>query len=383
MPRRRPRGPSSTSARRGLHRPHPPELPRAAGIPAPHPRGSRVGALVPDGARRRSGRYWSCGPTAGSRQGLAMNRHTGSVPRVVTGGGPAFVALQRRPRWLPAISFALALCSAGQAAANVTQSGDVSPPFAPAPVVDLTGQRIFIGNTSGGVGGIGTVSVTAGGILTAAQIVPGTGGLGTGFVTVTGAGQHRRTSPAARSSNGLDIGSWGTGIVTVSSGGTDRLRVGGGVRVQHHRQRRRLDRNALHQRRLGHGARVDSRSGGEHRSGFGTPGANTAATLSISERRNPVVERQSAVAANSGQTGLVTGNVTISGAGSAWAISRDLAGGGRPGGPDPGAEQQHHRQHHAQQRRQSDHHRRPRESGHRQHAAVPQHVGHGRGDEPP
>ena len=44
MPRRRPRGPSSTSARRGLRRPHPPELPRAAGIPAPHPRGSRVGA---------------------------------------------------------------------------------------------------------------------------------------------------------------------------------------------------------------------------------------------------------------------------------------------------------------------------------------------------
>ena len=116
-----------------------------------------------------------------------MNRHTGSVSPVVTGGGPALVALQREPRWLPAISFALALCSAGQAAANVTQSGDVSPPFAPAAVVDLTGQRIFIGNTSGGVGGIGTVSVTAGGILTAAQLAPGTGGLGTGFVNVTGA----------------------------------------------------------------------------------------------------------------------------------------------------------------------------------------------------
>ena len=37
---------------------------------------------------------------------------------------------------------------------------------------------------------------------------------------------------------------------------TDRLRVGGGVRVQRHRQRRRLDRNAGDQRRLGHGARA-------------------------------------------------------------------------------------------------------------------------------
>ena len=85
-------------------------------------------------------------------------------------------------------------------------------------MVDLTGQHIFIGNTSGGVGGIGTVNVTAGGILTAAQIVPGTGGLGTGFVNVTGAGSTVHLTGGA-AFNGLDIGSWGTGVVTVANGG--------------------------------------------------------------------------------------------------------------------------------------------------------------------
>ena len=99
---------------------------------------------------------------------------------------------------------ALAL-AAPSAAQNVSSTGDVSPPFTPAPVVDLTGQRIFIGNTSGGVGGIGTVNVTAGGILTAAQVLTGLGGLGTGFVNVTGAGSTLRLTGGA-SFNGLDVG---------------------------------------------------------------------------------------------------------------------------------------------------------------------------------
>ena len=162
----------------------------------------------------------------------------------------------------------------------MTQSGDVSPPFAPAAVVDLTGQQIFIGNTSGGVGGIGTVSVTAGGILTAAQIVPGTGGLGTGFVNVTGAGSTVNLTGGA-ASNGLDIGSWGTGVVTVSNGGliacasvaacafntignaagsTGTLAINGGSVT------------GLGQLAVGAGFLPP---------GFGTPGANTSATLSI------------------------------------------------------------------------------------------------------
>ena len=99
----------------------------------------------------------------------------------------------------------------------MTRSGDVSPAFTPGAVVDLSGQRIFIGNTSGGVGGIGTVNVTAGGILTAAQIVPGTGGLGTGFFNVTGAGSTVNLTGGA-TNGGLDIGSWGTGVVSVANG---------------------------------------------------------------------------------------------------------------------------------------------------------------------
>ena len=162
----------------------------------------------------------------------------------------------------------------------MSQSGDVRPPFAPGAVVDLTGQRIFIGNTSGGVGGIGTVNVTAGGILTAAQIAPGTGGLGTGFVNVTGAGSIVNLTGGA-AFNGLDIGSWGTGVVTVSNGGaiacasvaacafnaigngagsTGTLAINGGSVT-------------------GWGNSRSAR--GTLLPGFGTPGANTSATLSI------------------------------------------------------------------------------------------------------
>jgi T5SS/PEP-CTERM-associated repeat protein len=242
----------------------------------------------------------------------------------------------RAPRWLPAISLALALSPAGQAVANVTESGDVSPPFAPAAVVDLTGQRIFIGNTSGGVGGIGTVTVNAGGILTAAQLVSGTGGLGTGFVTVTGAGSTVNLTGGA-AFNGLDIGSWGTGIVTVSNGGTiacasvaacafntignaagstGTLSINGGSVTG-------LGQLAVGLGNLG--------------SGFGTPGANTTATLSISNGGALSSNGISYVAANNGQAGTVTGNVTINGAGSAWAITRDLIGGGTQAGLVVGA----------------------------------------------
>src|SRR5947209_7197246 len=121
---------------------------------------------------------------------------------------------------VPAIVVAAwSLAFAQGAMADVNRSGDVSPPFAAASAVNLAGQQVFIGNTSGGVGGIGTVNVTGGGILTAAQIVAGTGGLGTGFVNVTGPGSTIRLTGGG-ANNGLDIGSWGTGIVTVASGGS-------------------------------------------------------------------------------------------------------------------------------------------------------------------
>jgi len=113
------------------------------------------------------------------------------------------------------VSLALAAWPAG---AVVVTSGDVSPVIVSAPSVDLTGQRIFLGFTTGGVGTLGTLTVNGGSTLTAAQITPGIGGLGTGIVNVTGAGSNINLTGGA-ASNGLDIGSWGTGTVTVSSGG--------------------------------------------------------------------------------------------------------------------------------------------------------------------
>ena len=141
--------------------------------------------------------------------------------------------------------------------------------------------------------------------------------------------------------NGLDVGSWGTGIVTVANGGlitcasvaacafntigngagsTGTLAINGGsvtglgqlaVGVGSVRARLR------HARRQHHGDALDH------------------------QRRNAVDRTGvSSVAANIGQTGRVTGNVTIDGAGSKWTIARDLAGGGAQAGLILGAERQ-------------------------------------------
>ncbi len=113
------------------------------------------------------------------------------------------------------VSLALAAWPAG---AVVVATGDVSPAIVSAPTVDLTGQRVFIGFTNGTTGTFGTLTVNGGSSLTAAQIVPGIGGLGNGVVTVTGAGSVINLTGGG-AFNGLDIGSWGTGTMTVSSGG--------------------------------------------------------------------------------------------------------------------------------------------------------------------
>lgn len=226
-----------------------------------------------------------------------------------------------------AVSLALVAWPA-TAAPVVTRSGDTSPQFTPGPTVDLTGQRIFLGFTNGAVGTQGTLSVTGGGSLTAAQIVPGVGGLlGTGFVTVDGAGSVIHLTGGG-AFNGLDIGSWGTGVVTVSNGGsiacasplacpfndignaagsTGTLAINGG------------SVSGLGQLAVGLG---------NLSAGFGTAGANTSATLSITNAGTLSSTGFNSIANNSVQTGLVTGNVTIDGAGSSWAITRDLANGG-------------------------------------------------------
>src|SRR5438046_2102940 len=99
--------------------------------------------------------------------GMTMNRPGCGVPQVLSRRHSARLSKRDR-RWLASIAAAvLVLAVADRADADVTRSGDVNPAFTPGAVVDLTGQRIFIGNTSGSVGGIGTVTVNAGGILTA------------------------------------------------------------------------------------------------------------------------------------------------------------------------------------------------------------------------
>jgi hypothetical protein len=84
----------------------------------------------------------------------------------------------------------------------------------------------------------------AGSSLTAAQIVPGIGGLGTGIVNVTGAGSshqpdRRRCIKASTSAAGV------LALVTVSSGGgssaTSPLHV-----LQRHRKSVRVERHAEH-----------------------------------------------------------------------------------------------------------------------------------------
>ena len=169
-------------------------------------------------------------------------------------------------------------------------------------------RQLFIGNTAGGIGSIGTVNVAGGGVLTAAQIVAGFGGLGTGFVNVGGAGSIIHLTGGA-ANNGLDIGSWGTGVRHRRDRRLDRLRVVRGVPVQPHRQRRGLDRDAGDQRRLGDGSRAGRGRPAERCStGFGTPGANTSGTLTISNGGTLSSSGFSAVASNSGLTGAVSGN---------------------------------------------------------------------------
>jgi T5SS/PEP-CTERM-associated repeat protein len=218
------------------------------------------------------------------------------------------------------------LASAGPPARAqlVSSTGDVSPVFVAAPVVDLSGQRIFLGftNTTTQTGTSGSLSVTGGGSLTAAQLVPGIGGLGVGTVTVDGAGSVINLTGGA-SNNGLDIGSWGTGTVTVSNGGliacasplacqfnaignaagsTGTLEINGGTV------------SGLGQLAVGLG---------NASTGFGTPGAATSATLLITNGGTLTSTGFNSVARNSAPTGLVTGNVTIDGAGSLWRITAD------------------------------------------------------------
>lgn len=255
---------------------------------------------------------------------VSMLYRGGRMKRIKKQGSSRFVVATLA--WATVFALGAALPVRAQ---DVSWSGDVSPVFTPGSNVNLAGQRVFLGftNTVTNTGTLGSLSITGGGVLTAAQIVPGIGGLGVGTVSVSGAGSVINLT-GGNSNNGLDIGSWGTGTVTVSNGGaiacastlacqfnnignaagsTGTLAINGG------------SVSGLGRLFVGSGTLL---------AGFGTPGADTSATLTITNSGTLTSTGSSSVAGNSGQTGLVSGTVTINGPGSTWGITRDLANGG-------------------------------------------------------
>ena len=232
-----------------------------------------------------------------------------------------------------AAALALGFACADRAAADVTRSGDVSPSFTPGPVVDLTGQTLAIGNTPGGIGTTGTVNVTGGGILTVGQINTGTGGLGNGFLNIVGPGSVVHLAGPAASNVGLIAGQFGIGVVSVASGGSIDCASG-------------LSCFAVIGNAAGSTGTFSINAGsvaglggitvglGQTGPGFGTPGAITTATLSITNGGTLSSRGSSSVGSlfsNFGQTARVTGNVVIDGAGSSWAIGRDSGTGVQAG----------------------------------------------------
>lgn len=121
----------------------------------------------------------------------------------------------------PALT-ALALAAAATVAqAQLISSGDVSSgpinvfPLAPGTLsVDLLGNVVYLGSS-----GLGTLSATGGAFLRADALSLGNGGIGTGVVNLSGAGTQMLLSGISTTGNHrLEVGNWGTGALTVSSG---------------------------------------------------------------------------------------------------------------------------------------------------------------------
>ena len=76
-------------------------------------------------------------------------------------------------------------------------------------LLDLSGSRLFVGGNA-----LGSFAALAGAQMSVGQLVAGYGGTGTGHISVSGAGALVQVGGSGR----LDIGSWGTGSLTVSGG---------------------------------------------------------------------------------------------------------------------------------------------------------------------
>ena len=160
---------------------------------------------------------------------------------------------------------------------TVVTTGDANPIIIPAaPTVNLSGTRVLLGGTPGGVGATGTLSVLAGGNLTTAGIVAGYGGLGTGTANIDGAGSIVTMILGASPFGGLAIGDWGTGTMNVTNNASvvctpancPNSAIGGGGGIDGNSEHQRHRAAAL--RDLGRSAVGD----GKCRAGYGTPRRN-------------------------------------------------------------------------------------------------------------
>ncbi len=136
----------------------------------------------------------------------------------------SFVATRRFVRNPVAVAATLVLIagvapvqaqSFSQSAANNNTFPNNLLPYAGNPaVLDFTGDAVYIGN-----GGIGSFSGMAGALLKADSLSIGNGGTvsGTNIGTVTATGAGTRFELGGSNSR-LDVGSWGTGTMTVSAG---------------------------------------------------------------------------------------------------------------------------------------------------------------------
>ena len=105
--------------------------------------------------------------------------------------------------------------------ANSSYPTNLFPIDPNAPILDFGINTAGIGNSAPG-----SFSALAGSLLKAGGLQIGNGGNGNGSVVVTGSGATVQLG--ATTSNRLDVGSWGTGTLTVSGGGVVDATVNAG-----------------------------------------------------------------------------------------------------------------------------------------------------------
>lgn len=202
--------------------------------------------------------------------------------------------------------------------------------------LDLRPNMLFVG-----VGAPGSFSVFAGADLQANNLVLGTSGTGNGSFSVEGNYESNTSALVELTGSGvrLDVGSWGTGLLTVKQGAlldasvdTAACGIGcfniigngagsnGTLRIEGSGSEVRLLSLTVGQ------TSVFTTAGGSS-ADFGTPGATTNAFIEVLaggtlRSQNSVVANNNA-APNGQGTEKANGTVTIDGTGSQWVVGRN------------------------------------------------------------